>query len=120
MSPAVLRPYGRSTGTNSPDSSKSYSTNLPSLPVRVGISSYGYTRPRACERCTFCAYSSGGRSGSVGGSGPVGGPQWLGRGFRDVGGDTGTRCVREADRHSPWLSSRLVGDACQDGDFLQP
>ena len=41
MSPAVLRPYGRSTGTNSPDSSKSYSTNLPSLPVRSGISSYG-------------------------------------------------------------------------------
>ncbi len=41
MSPAVLRPYGRSTGPNSPDSSKSYSTNLPSLPVRTGISSYG-------------------------------------------------------------------------------
>ena len=36
--------------------------------MRVGISSYGYTKPRACERCTFCAYPSSGRNGSVGGS----------------------------------------------------
>ncbi len=37
---AVLRPFGRSTGTSAP-SSRSYSTNEPSGPASMSVSSYG-------------------------------------------------------------------------------
>src|SRR5664279_5147619 len=66
--PALFFPAGRSTGTNVPESSKSYSVKVPLAPVSVGTISYGYAVPLAPDRCTFWVYSSSGANGSLGGS----------------------------------------------------
>ncbi len=51
---ALFLPFGLSTGTSVPVSSRSYSVNAPAGPDSMVVSSYGYTVPRRAARSTFC------------------------------------------------------------------